>query len=282
MTGTTFGGPWTLRKLDILKRYLNEYTTVLKNQPFNLVYVDAFAGEGYFSLDSEQFREDYADFKELHTGSARIALEIEEKPFDKLVFSEINAQRYDGLMRLRQAYPRRDIEITNEDANAMLSRFCEQMESFDRAVVFLDPFATSVSWSTIEGIAKTKRIDCWILFPVGAIARMMPRQDQPSEALANQLDRIFGDRVHWQDFYERSRQMNMFEDEPGYERLMGSRQIAERYRQRLEDVFHIVAPTRRTLVNSKNSPMFELFFGASNPIGAGIAVDIADYILKHW
>ena len=42
----SFGGPWTNDKLEILRRYLDAYTTALKNQPFNLIYVDAFAGGG--------------------------------------------------------------------------------------------------------------------------------------------------------------------------------------------------------------------------------------------
>ena len=37
-----FGGPWTEDKLDILEGYLDSYTTALKNQPFRLVYIDAF------------------------------------------------------------------------------------------------------------------------------------------------------------------------------------------------------------------------------------------------
>jgi three-Cys-motif partner protein len=40
-------GPWAREKLDTLQRYLNYYTTALKNQPWwSLIYVDAFAGPG--------------------------------------------------------------------------------------------------------------------------------------------------------------------------------------------------------------------------------------------
>ena len=49
MTNTTqnqFGGPWTQEKLGILKKYLDAYTTALKNQQFCLLYIDAFAGAG--------------------------------------------------------------------------------------------------------------------------------------------------------------------------------------------------------------------------------------------
>jgi three-Cys-motif partner protein len=164
----------------------------------------------------------------------------------------------------------------------MLPRFCASLRALDRAVVFLDPFATQVSWSTVVSLAETKKVDCWILFPVAAIARMMPRDDQPSDALATQLDRIFGLRDHWSDFYRQSAQLPMFEPIPGYERLPGSLQIADRYRARLEEVFVSVAPTRRTFRNSHNAPMFELFFGASNPTGAPRAIRMADYILQNW
>ena len=44
---TSYGGPWTLEKLDILESYLDAYTTALKKQPFKLMYIDAFAGTGY-------------------------------------------------------------------------------------------------------------------------------------------------------------------------------------------------------------------------------------------
>ena len=87
MTDRSFGGPWTQEKLQILSRYLNEYTTALKNRPFRLIYVDAFAGEGTWRPGSE-YSNDYDDFREFFKGSARIALEIQDKQFDRLIFVE--------------------------------------------------------------------------------------------------------------------------------------------------------------------------------------------------
>ena len=57
MTSPRFGGPWTAQKLDILRAYLDAYTTALKKQPgeFTLIYVDGFAGAG-------SYRESGADF----------------------------------------------------------------------------------------------------------------------------------------------------------------------------------------------------------------------------
>ena len=282
MTEMSFGGSWTLEKLDILERYLDAYTTALKDQPFDLIYVDAFAGQGSFQPGSGYAKEDYDDFQRIYDGSARRSLRITDKPFDQFIFNDINAGRSLELISLRREYPNRSITVKDEDANRMLREFCQSLRPMDRAVVFLDPFATEVSWSTIETIARTEKIDCWILFPVGAIARMMPLEGQPTEALAIQLDRIFGLREHWRDFYRQSAQLSFLDHDPSYERPGGSGPIADRYRECLESVFHTVAPTRRIFTNSRNSPMFELFFGASNPRGAGPAIRIADHLLQNW
>ena len=282
----TFGGLWTQQKLEILQRYLDTYTTVLKNRRFRLIYVDAFAGEGFWKPDSEYNADAYEEFGALLLGSATIALEIKDRPFDKFLFVEKNGERSTSLNNLANQYEDqgREIDVFNEDANVVLPAFCESMGVNDRAVVFLDPFATEVSWDTVAAIAATNKIDCWILFPLSAIARMMPIQNKPSPQLATQLDRVFGGREHWQSFYREApqQQFPMFAESSLLERTQGSDLIAARYRERLESVFYRVAPTPRTLKNSKEVPLFELFFGATNPRGAPIAVDIADHLLKNW
>ena len=281
MTDRSFGGPWTQEKLQILRLYLNAYTTALKSQPFRLTYVDAFAGEGTWRPGSA-YSADYDDFRELHKGSARIALEIQDKPFDRLIFVEKDIVRCNSLELLRSEFSHRDIKVLNEDAAIALPIFCERMGRLDRAVVFLDPFATEVSWSLVEKLAQTRKIDCWILFPLGAISRMMPTANEPPPQLANQLDRIFGGREFWQEMYTPSSQLSLFGEDPGQVRASGSDQIANLYRERLKSVFERVAPSGRALRNSRNSPMFLLIFAASNPVGATTAVKIAAHIIDNW
>lgn len=284
MTQQAFGGDWTAQKLEILRRYLDAYTTALKDQPFQLIYVDAFAGYGSYQSRAAYRPEDYGDFQELHDGSPRIALGVPDKPFDRLVFIEKEPAACQALESLKVEFPSRSIEIRKDDANIALPRLCAALSSFDRAVVFLDPFATQVSWATVAALAQTEKIDCWILFPLMAITRIMPPDAKPSEPLARQLDRIFGEREHWESLYRESPQqpLPLFADEPAQERPSGSGQIAARYRERLVSAFARVAPTRRTFINSKNVPIFELFFAAGNPIGAPIAVRIANHILRNW
>lgn len=291
MIQQTFGGDWTAQKLAILSEYLGRYTTVLKNQGFELVYVDAFAGYGSYQTgadyDSAEYASaEYADFQELRDGSPRIALGVQDKSFDRLVFIEKDAAGCQALENLKDEFPGRSIEILAEDANVVLPPFCAALRPYDRAVVFLDPYATQVSWDTVAALAQTEKIDCWILFPLMAIARMMPLENEPSAALGRQLDRIFGGRVYWSELYQVALQQPLIplDDAPVQERLGSSDFIAACYRKRLEQAFFRVAPTSRTLRNRRNSPLFELFFAASNPTGnaARIAVDIADHILRNW
>ena len=281
-TSTKFGGPWTSRKLDILELYLDAYTTALKRQPFELIYVDAFAGSGTWNPQSGYGQDDYDDYRELLEGSAPKALAVKDKPFDGFVFIEKDPERAKSLIELRDNNPGRGISVVNDDANAVLPRFCQNMTEAQRAVAFLDPFATQVSWDMVEAIGGTRKIDCWILFPIGAISRMMPRGREPSDALAAGLDRIFGGREVWSEMYSTSRQPRLFEDEPRMERAGGVEEIARRYRRRLRTAFAGAAPTDRILRNSRNAPLFNLFFAAGNPKGAPIAIGIADHILKNW
>ena len=75
--------------------------------------------------------------------------------------------------------------------------------------------------------------------------------------------------------------MNLFGDQD-QERPGGADDVIELYRDRQKTVFRGTASTPRTLRNSKNSPMFSLYFAASNKKGASIAVCIAEHILRSW
>lgn len=274
----SFGGTWTQEKLGILRRYLDAYTTALKNSSFTLIYVDGFAGAGAYVEASQE----YAEFQELHAGSARIALDIEDRRFDRLLFIEKDRNRVQDLRLLKDEHPERAIDVVQGDANDEVQKFCREMRNYDRAVVFLDPFATEVSWSTVEAIAATMKIDCWILFPLMAVTRMMPTDEEPGERLKNHLDRVFGGRQFWEAEYRDSPQLPLLDLGPQRERPSGTKQIADAYRSRLQSAFRQVAPTRRTFRNSRNVEIFELFFAVGNPRGAPIAINIADHILQNW
>lgn len=53
MTDHEFGGEHTELKLEVIGSYLQRFNTVLKNQNFERVYIDAFAGAGKDSLQNQ-------------------------------------------------------------------------------------------------------------------------------------------------------------------------------------------------------------------------------------
>ena len=128
-----FGGDWTEEKLDILREYLRVYTTALKKQPFELIYIDAFAGTGYRELKAEGaegallfpelVKQESIEYVE---GSARIALKVQQ-PFQRYIFIEKDEQHFKELGRLKQEFPdlSERIELVNEDCNPGLFTICQ-------------------------------------------------------------------------------------------------------------------------------------------------------------
>ena len=271
-----FGGAWTEEKLQILERYLDAYTTALKNQPFDLVYIDAFAGVG--EIDVQEDRE-AVDFLR---GSTVRAIQIRDKPFDELVFIEKDPARCSDLEKLRNEYPNRRIEVENSEANGFLRDFRRDWRAW-RGVLFLDPFATEVEWSTIEAIASFHALDTWILFPVSAVARMLPKSRQPddiSPKWAGRLTSVFGDE-DWRELYKENPQRELFGD-PGSMRETGVDGLLDIYRHNLKRLFgDRFLPKSRRLANSTGSPMFEFMFCVGNAKGIGPATRIASHILHH-
>ncbi len=273
---TGFGGPWTEEKLAILKKYLDAYTTALKNQPFRLIYIDAFAGIGKVELTSIDEGK-----KEFIEGSAKIAVDVDDKPFDEYIFVEKDQDRCIQLDLLREANQGKNIQIENEDANDFLQNLQKDWRRY-RGVLFLDPFATEVEWATIEKIASYEALDTWILFPTSAIARMLPKKREPdniSQKWVNRLNLIYGDES-WRDLYSISPQLSLFGDEE-QQRPEGIDGLIEIYKNKLNQLFgDRFLEKSQTLKNSKNSALFEFLFCVGNPNGIGPARRIAEHILK--
>ena len=207
-----FGGNWSDQKLSALEKYLRQYTTALKNTPFSLVYIDAFAGAGarpiprpesedYPLFVDEEKTEENAQYRH---GSPLIALKTNPQ-FHKFIFVEQDpdslAQLQSEVAGLTEARGR-DIEFIEGDANDKILEITRSnlRKNGQRAVAFLDPFALQVEWKTIEAIGKTQAIDMWLLFPAMAVNRMLPKNGQIPDAWASRLDKLFGEDK-WRDFF---------------------------------------------------------------------------------
>jgi three-Cys-motif partner protein len=285
-----FGGDWTQDKLDRIKHYLTAYTTALKNTPFRLSYIDAFAGTGYRQIkyeDSKQllFPDLLApDVEIFHDGSAKIALET-TPPFHDYYFIETDAKKCEELEKLKIEYPDKNIHIINMDANKWIKDYwCVTVKknSYIRSVMFLDPFGMSVSWETIESIARTKAVDMWYLFPLGiGVNRLLKKDGNISETWKNKLNDIFG-CSDWEDiFYKKEINTDLFGEEIISIKKSGFQDISDYFVKRMSEVFPGVCKKPYMLYNEKNNPLYMLCFACGNEKACGPALKIANHILKQ-
>jgi len=286
----TFGGSWTNQKLERVKKYLSAYTTALKHQPFQLAYIDAFAGTGYRTLKAvdETTELMFPELAEKETqqfieGSARVALQTLPR-FLKYIFIEKRGKHIPELEKLKEEFPEiaDDISIINAEANEYLKKLCKKNWKKHRAVIFLDPYGMQVNWNTLEAIARTEAIDLWILFPLGvAVNRLLKRDGNINYAVKKRLDEMFGTQDWYETFYKEITAEDLFGTQTKVRKVSGFTMISSYFVERLKTIFPGVAENPLPLYNSKGNPLYLLCFAASNPKGAKPALRIAQDILRR-
>lgn len=125
MTVHSFGGPWTMVKLELLERYLAFFNTALQHRPsaerpFKRIYIDAFAGTGSatFKLGDGS--------RSTIAGSAKIALKA-LPGLDRLHLIDFNATHAAELRSMAAgAGASERVSICHQDANAALDGIIEQ------------------------------------------------------------------------------------------------------------------------------------------------------------
>ena len=214
---------------------------------------------------------------------------MDDRPFDSFLFIEQNREYAAELSNLKQKFGNRDISVVSDDANAFLGNWCSSQNRRSgvpwrgqRAVAFLDPYATEVDWQTVVQIATTQSIDLWILFPLSALTRMLPTGKEPDDVNAAHLDRMLGGQEWREELYRPSIQQSLFGDETQLVRAH-QQAIVDLYLEKLLGSFPAVAANPKWFRNSRNSPLFAFMFASANPDRGGkIAVNIANHLLSNW
>lgn len=285
----SFGGRWTAEKLARLRKYLNAYVQIMKNQSWcEFCYIDAFAGTGYNTPKQSTDNDDThlllpevtaTDTQEFLDSSVRIALEV-DPAFKRYVFIEKDGNKASELHRLKIDYPglADRIEPVTGDANTEIQRICRTWDwGKRRAVLFLDPFGMQVTWSTIEAIAKTKAIDMWLLFPAGiGVNRLLPKHGDIPESWRRRLDAFLGvPELVWRpEFYKTEQQQDFFGDFETAQKVATIKSIGRFFNQRLKTVFESVAPEPLELRNDAGTSLYLLCFAAKNATALRIAAHI--------
>lgn len=286
-----FGGSWSLLKLETVAKYLSANTALrdkpTSDHPFRRIYVDAFAGSGAFTFGEEPGLHlfDEAALATSHAGSARRALET-IPPFDKLVFIELSRRNLGALNSLASVHP--GATVVGGDANEEVQRICSEMDWRKwRGVIFLDPFGTSVHWTTLQAISKTNALDLWYLFPLSGLYRNAPHKKKAlNESKRRTLNRILGTSEWETIFYgKRADSQGSFQfDELGAEseeRRLDVTEMEKFVKDRLGSEFaHVESPVR--LLGPSQAPIYSLFFAVSNKSGKAIklASKIARDLMK--
>jgi three-Cys-motif partner protein len=265
----SFGGPWTQRKLGCVREYLKLYATALKNQSFQRIYIDAFAGTGD---RTDKRREtlpllELPEFDAVAKGSARLALEV-EPPFHRYILIERATRRASELTALKTEFPSRNVEIINADANDAIAELCETTSwPSTRGVVFLDPYGLQVTWDTLVAIARTEALDVWILFPSGmGLNRLLTKSGDIRPEWQETLDRSLGTKEWRSAFYRTEENPDLFEGQRSKTVKDADPAKLERfYLDRLRTIFPTVMNTCVRLTNSKDQTMYLLCFACANP-----------------
>lgn len=190
---------WSHKKLELLARYLDQFTTASKRSR-EIVYLDAFAGD-VFNIRR--------DTGEEFDGSAKIALKVDNPPFTKLRYFEMPPKATRLRAALTSAFPRRDIKVYEGDCNTEIPKALKELEGIRWAptFAFLDPDGMELKWPTLEALADHKRghsrfkVELWMLFSSSGILRNLPQDpDRLQSHAVTRVNELFGTE-EWQDIY---------------------------------------------------------------------------------
>lgn len=230
----------TGRKLDVIEEYLSMYQKALSNTGLKTLYVDGFAGSGEVpvaEIAEGLFNDE--DVKTVLAGSADRAVKV-EPPFARYVFID---KRKKCVEALRKKF--KDNSLTGRmtyhvgDANEHIKKLCtNEISGSERGVVLLDPFGSQVEWSTVEAIARTKKLDLWYLFPAGlGIFRQIGRDGRVNPKHEQSITRILGTDEWKSAFIKPSKQTDLFGDNVTPEKVVTPESAAEFAIDRLKTVF---------------------------------------------
>lgn len=259
VTANRFGGFWTELKLQVLREYLGFYTQALKAQPFELVYIDAFAGTGRCHVKAN----DDGNGRTID-GSATIALNC-TPPFSRYHFIEQKRKHADELRALIAAHPNGvRATLTAHSANDILPPLLLGYDwSKTRGVLFLDPFGLQCDWSLLRRIANTQALDVFFLVSLSGLYRQAAVNARDiDDGKAAKLTAFLG-TFDWRDAIYTQEQGDFF-DEPSVSRAPGWNDILRFTTERLRTLFPYVSEPN-VLGTANGAPLFALYFAVANP-----------------
>lgn len=251
-------GRWVAVKLDYLRRYLNAFTTAMRDHWPAMHYIDLFSGSG-------KCRD--RNTENVHLGSPLIALAATH-PFTHYFFVDKDAKYIDALRERCRASPvGHRAECIATDANTVVQSIVDRIRAYDRVygtslnLTFLDPQAFELQWNTVVSLTSVNRMDLIVYYPENALNRAM----KPSlrTRRATRVDRFFGSAT-WRDIY------SQWQTKP---RAIGiHRLLIDHYKGNLAKLGYVKqadgVPEDEPLIrNIRRGPLYRLLFASKHEFG---------------
>jgi three-Cys-motif partner protein len=167
-----------------LTRYVDAFTTSMKDKWAGLHYIDLFAGAGI-----EKLRES----GDLDWASPLIAAQA-PTPFTRLHLCEKNKRKYHALGQRVRRFAR-DPQVLCGDANDKIDGIVEEIPRGALSLAFLDPYGLHLAFDTLRKLAEI-RADLIILFPDHMDALRNWERHYLSDPNSN-LDKCLGKGADW-------------------------------------------------------------------------------------
>ena len=264
-------GYWTRGKLDVLRDYLDAFTTATKKSS-ERIYLDLFAGEteNRDRITNETIR-----------SSAQIALAIDNPPFTELRFFELEGKAQELESALLATHPMRNCRVYAGDCNDQIIRALTQLQplSWAPTFAFVDPNSLEAKWGILEQLAnfrsKGRKTELFLLFSPQMFSRLLPvkgRQLRPEDEQA--ISHIFGTN-EWRSIYDMrlNRSLSGQEAREEYLNLM---------RWRLETVLGYRWTHPLELKNTRGTSLYFMIFATSNEVGHRIMSHLYSTAAKQF
>jgi three-Cys-motif partner protein len=258
-----YWGFWTRGKLDLLRRYLNAFTTASRSVP-ERIYLDLFGGQ-------PENRERVTE--ETLAGSARIALSIDNPPFTRLRFFELNPYAARLRSTLEVAHPGRDFQVIPGDCNETITGALRGLANVYWAptFAFVDPNGPDVQWSTLEALARfkkptTTKTEIWLLCAAGLFIRTLRVVGDVRDQDANKLTKMYG-TDQWKTIYSArlAGALDPAEAREEYVNLM---------RWRLENVLGYRWTHPLEIFNERGHSIYHMIFATDHEAGHAIMTSL--------
>jgi three-Cys-motif partner protein len=172
--------PWSADKHYFLRRYVDAFTTAMKEHWAELHYVDLFAGAGIERVEG----------RGLDWGSPLIAAQAPKK-FTRLHVGEYAKGKFDAMKtRLARFSQPQSPQVLRGDANRVVSDVVKTIPVRSLSLAFLDPYGLHLHYDTIRRLAE-RSVDLIIFFPdhIDAIRNWQAYYADNPES---NLDRVLG------------------------------------------------------------------------------------------